>query len=278
MARKNSYVDLQGREWLLDQLDAEERQLVAELRDRAAGRPDWNDFDNYWTKAVAALYDARGLPRKQSRESAVYQIAQDLSNRLAIDAGMAQPPDYRDQLEEIIRTRFPTRRAFCEATGLGEDMLSHVLARRKHLALDTLTQALDRIGYVVRIRPRDDAGDPRTMGSSRDQESQGEETPVQSATGPNWDLVTREHVERACELVASGKEVVPPERSARSTFLIYKNRRYPGKFIRGLAYRLATGVNLPTRPKGYGGGRATTAFFRRLGFRTEHTPTRRMNK
>jgi hypothetical protein len=82
-----------------------------------------------------------------------YRVGQDLGSRLAVAAGAARPPDYRDDLEELIRTRFRTRREFCEATGISEDMLSHVLARRKHLALDTLTEALNRIGYTLHIAP-----------------------------------------------------------------------------------------------------------------------------
>jgi hypothetical protein len=84
-------------------------------------------------------------------QTAVYQIAQDLSGRLAISLGLAREPDYRDELREIIRTRFKSQRAFCKATGLSEDMLSHVLAGRKHLGIDTLSDAMARIGYELRI-------------------------------------------------------------------------------------------------------------------------------
>jgi hypothetical protein len=56
-------------------------------------------------------------------------------------------------LEHLILARFKTRREFCEATGLSEDMLSHVLARRKHLAIDTLNAALAKVGYTVHIAP-----------------------------------------------------------------------------------------------------------------------------
>jgi hypothetical protein len=153
MARQNSYVDLKGRELPLDGLDAQERQFVAELQQRAKSHPDWDDFENSWTATVAAFYDARGPARRESRETVVYKIAQDLSSRLAIAAGQARPPDYRDELEAIIRKSFRTRREFCAATGLSEDMLSHVLAHRKHLAIETLTQALDRIGYTIRLVP-----------------------------------------------------------------------------------------------------------------------------
>jgi hypothetical protein len=154
MVRSNVYIDIQGREISLADLDQEERKLVSNLQARAKKYPDWNGFENYWVKTVAEFYDARGISRRDSRQTAVYKIAQDLGGRLAVAMGLARIPDYRDELEELIRTRFRTRREFCQATGLSEDMLSHVLARRKHLSVDTLEQALDRIGYVLRILPR----------------------------------------------------------------------------------------------------------------------------
>jgi hypothetical protein len=72
---------------------------------------------------------------------------------LGIAQGKTRLSDYRDELEHLILTRFKTRRQFCQATGLSEDMLSHVLARRKHLAIDTLNAALERIGYTLHISP-----------------------------------------------------------------------------------------------------------------------------
>ena len=53
--RHNSYMDLKGRELSLGGLDAKS-QLIAELRQRAKSRPDWDDFENHWTSAVAAFY------------------------------------------------------------------------------------------------------------------------------------------------------------------------------------------------------------------------------
>jgi hypothetical protein len=38
-------------------------------------------------------------------------------------------------------------------------MLSHVLARRKHMSMETLVRALDRIGYDLRVVPRADGCD-----------------------------------------------------------------------------------------------------------------------
>ena len=148
------YVDLNGHEISIAHLDQEERKLIATLLDRAESNPDWTAFDNFWMNAVADFYDARGLSRSQSPRTVVFRIAQDLSGRLAIASGMARAADYRDELEELSRTQFRTRREFCEATGLSEDMLSHVLARRKHMSIETLVQAMHRIGYEVRITPR----------------------------------------------------------------------------------------------------------------------------
>ena len=153
MTRNNNYVNLNGQSTSLAKLDQEERKLVSALRRRAATKRNWTDFDNFWLEAVAEFYDARGLTRRQSGRTEVFQIAQDLSARLAVSTGRAHLPDYRDELEELIVQRFPTRRAFCKATGLSEDLLSHVLARRKHMSIGTLTEALTRIGYVLHITP-----------------------------------------------------------------------------------------------------------------------------
>lgn len=153
MRPSDVYVDLDGNSIVLSGLDVEERRLLARLRRRAMTHRDWCAFRNYWTQAVAEFYDARGLSRKKSAQTAVFRIAQDLSSRLGIAAGLIRPTDYRDQLKEIVLEQFPSRRAFCKAAGISEDLLSHVLAGRKDLSLATLSHALERIGYSLRIAP-----------------------------------------------------------------------------------------------------------------------------
>src|SRR5262249_44156933 len=96
MPHRSVYVDLKGREYALEGLAPEEQQIVVELQERAQNSSDWNDFDNWWLGRVAAFYDARGVSRRESRQTIIYRIGQDLSSRLAIAAGMARPPDYRD--------------------------------------------------------------------------------------------------------------------------------------------------------------------------------------
>ena len=154
MIRHNEYVDLDGCCFSFALLDAQEKGLVQELEARAKSHPDWNDYSNFWMTKVGEFYKARGLSRKETIDTIPYRIGQDLCSRIGIKAGLVRPSDYRDELEGLIRTKFRTQREFCEATGLAEDMLSHVLAKRKHLAVDTLADALAKIGYTLHIVPR----------------------------------------------------------------------------------------------------------------------------
>lgn len=84
----------------------------------------------------------------------------------------------------------------------------------------------------------------------------------------NWTAVTVSHVQQACNLYDSGVEV--PKRMAKSTFLLLNGRSYPAKFIRGLAYRLATGIELDPNTD-YAGGEETIRFFATLGLPTSNT-------
>jgi hypothetical protein len=151
-----SYTDLDGHVYGLATLGDDERELIRRLRDFAANHPDWYEYGNYWMPEVARFGESRGLSREDTTQTAAWRIAEDLAGRLAISAGIASPPDYRDELELLIKMKFRTRREFCKATGLSEDMLSHLLAKRKNLSMDTLTNALAQIGYTVHIVPLPD--------------------------------------------------------------------------------------------------------------------------
>jgi hypothetical protein len=155
MSRSNHYRDLDGNEIDLSHLDAEEESLVDEIRKFANSHQDWlsAEYSNFWPRRVLAFYEPRGLTRRQMIQTSVYQVAQDIESRMQVAAGEARLSDYRDELETLIQSKFRTRREFCQATGLSEDMLSHVLAKRKHLAVDTLAEALGRIGYSLHIVP-----------------------------------------------------------------------------------------------------------------------------
>lgn len=81
----------------------------------------------------------------------------------------------------------------------------------------------------------------------------------------DWSQVEADHVRQACDQHDAGLAV--PSRPSRSTFLVFNGKAYPAKFIRGLAYRIATGVELDPN-KDYSGGDETVRFFAGLGFQT----------
>src|SRR5205823_1654475 len=130
-AKKTIYRDLEGQEWDLGKLDPAELLLLTNIRRQekrcrksaVSAVQRWCDFDNDWLPKVLTLYRQRGLTSRQIIRTPVYQIAQDLSGRMAVSLGLARLPDYRDHLRLIIAAKFKTRRAFCKATGLSEDML-----------------------------------------------------------------------------------------------------------------------------------------------------------
>ena len=153
MAQANLYIDLCGRPYSLADLDDEERQLIRECESFAGENSDWGVYHNFWLPRVDLLYSQRGLSRREILQTSVYRIAQDIGGRLQVASGEARAPDYRDELSELIRNQYATKRDFCATTGLSEDMLSHVLAKRKHLSIDTLTDALAKIGYTIHIQP-----------------------------------------------------------------------------------------------------------------------------
>jgi hypothetical protein len=157
----NTYVDTQGQVYYLVHLDTDERKLLAGLQRKANSGVSWDEFDNHWLPRVASFYKRRRLTRRQTIQTVPYQIAQDLSSRIALAKGLVRLSDCHGELEEIIRTRFKTQAHFCKATGLSSETVRQVLAGRKHLDIETLEAALARIGYGLRIVPRPETPIPQ---------------------------------------------------------------------------------------------------------------------
>jgi hypothetical protein len=153
MIKGSVYTTMKGETFALTDLDVDERKLVDDALARYKTTTNWTVLRNWSVREVGDFYLRRGLTRRAITTQPVWKIAQDLAGRLMVRAGEALAPDYRDRLAELIRSDFPTQKAFCEATGLSEDLLSHVLSKRKHLAIDTLSDALERIGYRIQIVP-----------------------------------------------------------------------------------------------------------------------------
>ncbi|MEX2091497.1 MAG: hypothetical protein WD971_02410 [Pirellulales bacterium] len=166
MSENNEYTDRRGDALDLSTLDRDERELVAELLRFANAHPDARtaEYWNFYPQRVGEFYEARGLTRKETTRTLVWRIAQDINGRLLVAAGLAKDSDdYREKLDALIRDKYGSRREFCELTGISEDMLSHVLAKRKHMSIQSLSSALAKIGYTIQITQMPDVTPPSSM-------------------------------------------------------------------------------------------------------------------
>lgn len=82
----------------------------------------------------------------------------------------------------------------------------------------------------------------------------------------NWIEITKEDVIKAILIFESDNPDYP---EARSTFLVYKGKKYPAKHIRGMAYKVHFGQEISKND--FAGGQETVRFFDRLGFETQYT-------
>ena len=147
------YVDLHGVRYSLTHLDADEHELIEELRQFSRDDPESSAFRNHFMDAVGGFYEKRGRSRRDVTQTVIWRIAQDICSRLMVAEGSARAPSLREELVDLIESQFSSRREFCQATGLSEDMLSHVLAGRKNLSIGALTDALAKVGYTIHITP-----------------------------------------------------------------------------------------------------------------------------
>lgn len=85
----------------------------------------------------------------------------------------------------------------------------------------------------------------------------------------DWSRVSPKHIRQACQLFDLGEAA--PRRQVQSLFLVFGGKRYPAKFIRGLAYRLATGVDADGK-RHSSSSEDTIKFFESHGMETERGP------
>ena len=83
----------------------------------------------------------------------------------------------------------------------------------------------------------------------------------------DWSVGTSEHVREAARQLDAGKVVC--RSPARNTFVKLRGRSYPAKFIRGLAYEVATGRRLNPNTD-FAGGKETARFLANLGFEVDY--------
>jgi hypothetical protein len=87
----------------------------------------------------------------------------------------------------------------------------------------------------------------------------------------DWNLVTSDHIKEACRRLDAGE--VTCRNPARNTFIRFRERNYPAKFIRGVAYEIATGKRLNPNTD-FSGGRETVNFFTKIGFQVQYGPSK----
>ena len=80
-----------------------------------------------------------------------------------------------------------------------------------------------------------------------------------------WDNITESEVKKAIELFDKSDETYP---EPRNTFLIYNDRKYPAKHIRGLAYFVSNKKEISKND--FNGGQETAIFFQKLGFTVQY--------
>ena len=136
----------------LDALPPEQQSVYEEVWNFYQQAPDWDTFTAVWLAQIDRLYPQ--LSRKDITETPLFKICEDLDARLAINQGYTRPSDYRDELQRIIKQKFPSRYAFCQTIGLDEGYLSRVLNKRQHISMKKLAQILDAIGYEVTIQEK----------------------------------------------------------------------------------------------------------------------------
>lgn len=83
-----------------------------------------------------------------------------------------------------------------------------------------------------------------------------------------WSDITRQDVINAIRIFLKENPEFP---TPRNTFLVYENRNLPAKHIRGMAYKVAFGEEIPKSE--YSGGSETANFFERLGFEVSYKGT-----
>lgn len=143
------YEDLFGRRWSLSPLTPRERRFLRSLVKRVNAGVSWPDLSGSWRLTLLDLYHGRS--RKDVVGLPLYAVCQDIESRVGIDQGFFRQRDYRDDLAEMIRDKFPSRYRFAKQAGIDEAFLSRVVRKKAHLSVDKLDSALAPLGYRVAL-------------------------------------------------------------------------------------------------------------------------------
>jgi hypothetical protein len=145
----SSYEDLSGRRWRLSSLTPPERRFLRSFVKGVNKEMSWPELYSSWRVTLLKLY--KGLSRKDVVGLPLYSVCQDIESRVGIDQGFFRQRDYRDDLAEMIRLKFPSRYRFAKEVGIDEALLSRVVRKKAHLSIDKLESAIAPLGYRVAL-------------------------------------------------------------------------------------------------------------------------------
>ena len=143
----NSYVTLVSEHFNLGKLPKEHQGKVQQLFERYKQGPSRAEFTDFYMELCKPVFDK--IPRKRIPDSPLYNIAQDLSFRLAIQQGEMRSPDYRDKLEYLIMREYNSLSEFCREVGEDRSYIAHLFAKDKNASVERLTRILDKLGYEL---------------------------------------------------------------------------------------------------------------------------------
>lgn len=148
------YKTLKDEAYNIQSLSREEKAVYEKVYSLFEKNPDWPEFSTYWKDKLMEEFKNKGTEEIVSLP--IFRICQDLSSRLGIKQGYIREVDYRDKLLEIIDRNFRSRYEFCRKVGIDEGFLSKILRNQRSLSLDNLTRILEKIGYEIEFKKREE--------------------------------------------------------------------------------------------------------------------------
>lgn len=196
-----TYRTMTGRTIDLAALSAKERDALTEVEGHYEQRPDWTEFARTWPALLRKrVWGRKKIPVK----SQLYRVCQDMELRLGVAQGQVAPPDYRDHLADLIEEKFGSRYAFCQAAGLDQGNLSHVLAGRKDFSLDVLRRVTELLDVQLDLVP--------TVEVYRKAATLGPDDPAERLRQLSYQISTLENLKTKAAVLAADRRasVVPP--------------------------------------------------------------------
>jgi hypothetical protein len=146
------YTLLNGTTYDTAELSLPERALLEEVQAFYRTGPEWSQFFNFWFKRVQMIFAS--WPRQKVSALPIFQICQDLEARLGMAQGKVKPPDYREQLSQLIAAQYPDREALCRTAGLEYEVVERVLAGEEDVSMAQLQALLAALDCTLQVVPQ----------------------------------------------------------------------------------------------------------------------------